>query len=349
MKYSNGYDMDTVLPLLSARVGWRSQNNSSASGRYFEDFHALCQAQNLRNTQINASISDSDFASYLSSLQSAVISRCLNGVLNETEYLEEVQVRDRVINSQDFPLQNGEFFCGYRIKIARDQALSVQIRSVTLYFDSVVTFNLYLFKEGIHQPIKTISVTTVANDQTTIDLTDLVLNYPAYKGDVFYLGFYQMDLGSAHAINEVSTYNQTKVFSAIPFISQALSPTSFNQKFITWTYFPYGMNLQIASFRDFTGLIKKNAFLFDELQGLTMAYVVLEQILYSNRNNADERKLSELVSNGTLQMELQGAVPISDSPQITSLGKRIEREIQRVKKSFYPSAQPVSYTYADCD
>lgn len=349
MNYSNGYDLDKVLPILSNRVGWRSQGDTPASGRFYEGFHAVCSADYLKSIQPNKDITDNDFEDYLASLQTDIISRCLNGVFNEPEFLEELMIHDRIVNSQDVPIENGNSFVGFRIEIAKAYDIAVWLKQVQLYFDGAATFNLYLFKEGVHQPLQTISVTSVAGDQTVIDLTNIVLSYAQYKGQVFYIGYYQKDLGTVRALYEQSRYNTTLCFKLRPWNSQALSPTSFNQKYITWTYYPYGLNFQVASFRDFTGKIIKNAYLFDELIGLQMAYYVLEQVLYTTRNNPEERKLSDKITDGTLQLDLQGAAPISDGPQIQGLGKRIQREAQRVRESFYPKPKASSFTYADCD
>lgn len=348
MNYSNGYDLDKVLVALKGRLGWRSQGDTPASGRFFEGFHAACNAQYLKSSQQNKDITDFDFEDYLSSLESDIITRCLNGVFNESEFLEELMVHDRVVNSQDTPIDNGNSFVGFRIEIAKAYDIAVWLRHVQLYFDGAVTFNLYLFKEGVHQPIQTIPVTSVAGDQALVELKNLVLSYDQLKGSVFYIGYYQKDLGSVRALYELSTYNTARCYKLRPWSSQALSPTSFNQKYITWTYYPYGLNFQVASFRDFTGRIVKNPHLFDELVGLQMAYYVLEQVLYSTRQNADQRKLQE-VDPLALQMDLTGAAPISDGPQIMGLSKRIQRETQRVKESFYPKPKASSYTYADCD
>jgi hypothetical protein len=340
MKYSNGYDMDAVLPALTGRLAWRSDDETSASGRYFEDFHALCRLDNLKSTiEIDADIDD-----YLSSLQSSVIARCLNGVLNETEFIEEVWLHDRIINSQDTPIENGAAFCGYRIKIPKAFDKSVWIRSATLFFDSVKSFKLYLFQEGKQSPIQSFDVTSEANGKASVDFQNLVLSYSVYKGDVFYLGYFQSDLGTTKALQEQVCENKTLCFGAMPCIAQATGSTSFNQKYVALNTYPYGLNLEVATFNDFTGVVKKNAFLFDELQGLCMAYAVLDQIRMNTRSNGTERKLQEVFDPVTIQMELNGAAPISDGPKIKGLSERIEREMQRVKQSFYPKQKAVIHS-----
>ena len=46
-------------------------------------------------------------------------------------------------------------------------------------------------------------------------------------------------------------------------------------------------------------------------------------------------------------MDLNGAIPAPDSPQVMGLKQRIERESKRVKQAFYPSPKSVVVNVTD--
>lgn len=357
--YTNGFDYSQCISALFGRLGWRastlsdqpvlsSNNTTSRSGRYFNDMHALVTIPNIKSVLDNPNMTDDEFNAELESIQKSVIMRCLNGVFSEKEYLEQVLLFNR-LGMNDQAVTNSGLFVGYEINVAKDFDKAVQVDSATLLFDSNKTFTVYCFKDGKKTPVWSQEVTVVANESTVVDLNDLILNYinPSTKGSRFFLGYFQDDLGSAKAIREqVECWNNTHVFKAEAFYSVKTSgQTDFDRDQRSYTYEPMGMNLQISSFSDWTGMIVKKSNLFDELQGLSMAYVVIERIVYSTASNGTERLLKDGIMQASAIQDLTGSAPVSDGPApITGLNKRMEREILRVKKSLFPivKAQTVS-------
>lgn len=347
--YSNGYNITKVLTALSGRVGWRqptstdfftlnAANTTSNSGRCFQDFHAIVTPQNILDTQEDSSISEDDFNSYLANLQNSVILKCLNGVFNKRELLERKLLFER-FGRQDYPNINEGKFVGIRILPARDFGKTCQIDSVILYFDSAVTFNLYLFHDASKAPIWSQSVTAQANKQTIIQITppNQYLNYSENsKSGVFYLGYFQDDLGSAKAINEiVERFNTFYNFGLTPCeLPKIAGQVDIDRNNVSYTIKTHGLNLQMMAFRDYSQLIIGNPYLFDELIGLQMAADVIELIQNSSRTNKNERITKEMSSK--LYTDLNLAMATDEFPYSTGLKSRIQRELQRVKKEFFP-------------
>lgn len=354
--YTNGFNYAAVLYALINRIGWRnstisaniglvdSTNQVSKSSRYFSDFHGMVTADNLKDVQENPQISNADFNAYLDSLQRSVIMRALNGVFSAPEYIEQVLLFER-FDRQDLPIVSSGNFVGFYITVGKAFDMAVQIDSVTLKFESDVTFPLYLFKSGKKNPIWSQSVSAVGGDMTVINLADVVLNYigAATKGTTFYFGYFQSDLGSVRAIREnIIAWNKTLVFGAYPFKSVATG-NDFDRNIIGYTDVNFGLNLEMSSFKDWTQIIVKKPNLFDELIGLTMAYVVLEQIIYSVRSNKTERILKEGLTLASLIQDLNGVVPVSDGPPaVEGLSKRIQRELAKVRKAVIGTPEAIS-------
>ncbi|MDP4151190.1 MAG: hypothetical protein Q8943_17420 [Bacteroidota bacterium] len=348
-KYTNGFNQSVVLPVLMGRMGWRQStiqkyalldatNQGSTTGRYFNDFHALCKISNLLDSQEDKDISTDDFNTYLQSLQQSVIMRCLNSVFQEPDYLEQVLLYERNTRVQA-SVNNAGLFVGYEIDVAKSFDVAVQIDSATLYFDQDITFPLHLFKDGKKTPIWSQVVTVNAFENTVVDFPDLVLNYigAQTKGSVYYFGYFQADLGSARAIREqVEQWNQTMCMRIGAFTAPQTDTLAFNSSTRYITNLPYGMNLEMSSFRDHTQMIIKKANVFDNAVGLQMVYSVLEQVLYSTRINEKERILKDGLGAMGLMLELRGAIPASDVARTTGLQTKIDAEYARVSKTFYP-------------
>jgi hypothetical protein len=362
--YTNGFDFSRVIAALFGRVGWKqplktgspvinSTNQISKGYRYFNDgsFHTIVTVDNVKATMEEAGASDANLNAQLESLQRAAIIRCLNGVFREPEYIQQVLLLDR-IGQNDKIIDNTGLFVGYEINLAPVMDVGIQIDSATLLFDTDVTFNLYLFKDGKKSPIAVIEVSSVANEATVVNFSDLVLNYigSATKGGRFYFGYFQDDLAVVKAIQEqVCKRNNTACFSAVPVqMKKNTSEYDFDHNQRSYTVQPYGINLEMSVFRDHTHQVVKKATLFDEVIGLTVAYMTIEQIIYACRSNANERILKDELSKVGIQLDLNGTAPISDSPKIKGLNTRIEEELQRLRKSFSRKQKPQTVNLAEC-
>lgn len=355
--YSNGFCLSKVNSALFGRVGWlqptdadapviNSTNLLSKSGRYFNDgsFHALSTVQNIKSIMEDAGANTSVLNSHLERMQKSVIARALNGVFCEPEYIEQTLLYKRHGGNKTL-LPNDEKFIGVRFIVPSSPDLAIQIDSIGLLFDSDVTFNLYLFNDIKQAPVWTSEVTAVANTQVVAELADVVLNYIGGEnhGGIFYLGYFQDELGSAKAIRESDVHFVCNTIFGYQMIeSEAIGANDFNRSEISYTMQSNGLNPHVSVFRDHTWQIVKKASLFDNVIGMQMAIQVIESIMFSKRSNSDERVLKDTGAQLSASLDLNGVAPVSDGPQTFGIKAQVLKELQRLRKSFYPVAKSQS-------
>ena len=355
---TNGSDTDKVKSAMAGRLGWmqptqagspviNSTNLGATSGRFYNDgsFHAACTIDRLKSSQEDASITDANLNALLITLDQSVSMRVINAVFNRPQLIEHTLVYERVSNVRNIPVPNSGNFCGYRIKVGKGD-WAIQLNSISLFFDSVATFNIYLFNDLKLAPLKTQSVTTEANSQTVVDL-GWVLNYiSTNKGGLFYIGYFQDDLvaTSTHAIDEqLNMWAASKVFGAYPFQApKKAGQLDFNRINPSVVFRTYGLNLEVTSYRDYTQTIIQNPHLFDNARGLGMAIGVLETIKYSTRSNAVERQSKDAIGTTELNYDLNLAFPNDDRPFIAGLKAQLMQELNRISQSFFPKAKAMS-------
>lgn len=342
--YTNGFNFPKVMAVLGSRVGWKDENSLvesynqvSRSGRFFNDgsFHPLVTIPNVKSTIGSESLAKSPFNTALQMFTRGAIMSCLSAVFNTSELIDNTLLFDR--KNDDKEIAGGNKFVGVRFKVAPKYAL--QINSIQLFFNEAATFNLYLFHETQTAPLWQQSVTSAAGETIQVDLsTELILNYLAtnYSGGAFYLGYFQEDLGTAKAINEYGCRNTTKVVG-YDFIQSDKVGSSFDRSKVTCSSETYGLNMEVSTFRDHTESIIKQSNLFDNAIGLQVAHNVAKMIIYSTRSNKEERILKEGMGEMGLRYELDGSLPIPDSPKTTGLQQKINSELKRVRESFFPA------------
>lgn len=362
MKYTNGFDLDVVLPALRQRLGWiqptlagspvlNAGNILSKSNRYFNDssFHALCTISNLKNTQDDPSLSDTDFNTFLTTFQNSSIMRSLNEVFRETELIEQCLMYTR-FGQNDMVIANQNQWVGWLINVANDASMSTQITMGTFYFDTDCTFNMYLFMDGVREPLQTIAVDVVAYQRTEVDFDSLVLNFKTGQKYFFVYNQAELEAQGAKAIREqVETLATTRCFEAFNFQAYPSTDGSyFNHDNRQYPALPAGVNLEIISFKDHTQKILRKVNLFDELQGLQMAAMVIEMVNNSTRTDATQR-IAEQKSN-QMYMDLNQAFATKEVPVTPGLKSRIDREFKRIRTTFYPAQTATSTSMeTDCD
>lgn len=350
--YSNGFHVAKAFGALVGRLGWiqepgfaltlDSTNSTSRSGRRFNDgsFHSLVTLQNVLDTMPQQAASASQFNSYLTAMQRGIILRCLNGVFSEPELISQslMYTRDEPEFIKTVP--NTGKFAGVQITLPPAPDIAVQIDSVALHFDGAVTFNLYVFNDLKSAPVLTKEVTTEANNQVIVDLQDCILNHigSGNHGGIFYIGYFQDDIGSVKAIAEDDAdIEEGTVYRAEFIESKATGPLSFDRTSISHiSEQSAGINPHITVFRDHTWAIIKKPALFDNVIGLQMAAQIMEQMMFTMRSNATEREAKDATARMQLALELTGTAPITDGPHTTGLRKQIEQELKRLAAAFQP-------------
>lgn len=361
--YTNGFNLPRIMSALFGRVGWKAStiegapvldvnNTMSRSGRYFNDFHSLNTVHIVKKVMEDNLADDATFNAFVNGLQRGAIMQALNGVLNEPEQLELGMDFDREFETNDRPIPNEGQFVGRRITLGRLWDVANQVDCIGLYFDTTVTFTLYLFQEGRQAPIWSQQVNAIANEKTIVQLPDLILSYigSAALGGRFYLGYFQDDLGAAKAYDE-SRYGLKDACNwNIELIqSRRVGGLNFDRKLIAGSPWSHGLNIQLSAFRDWTTKIIKKANLFDELIGLQMTTRIIEMALNNVRMNSEERILKDQLIQLGLFQQMDGVAPgVPDAPKIEGIKSRITREVNRVKKNFYPAFKAINYPSDDC-
>ena len=346
---TNGVNFNNVYNALKNRVLWDSQNVASESGRYYEDFHPLCNANILLHTQSDSTITSTGsagFTAYLAKLQRAVVLEVLNATYNKPQMKNRAQLcfqrPDVMLYPQAVPNQSQ--FVGLKMYIAPGEDIAVRFSSVELFFDSTVTFNLYLYNDMTLPPIFTKSVTTSAQEQVIVDLSnDAVFNYLSptiNKGGIFYFGYYQSDLGSAKAIF-YSVYNTVYngcfiwAYSA-PTTTDVQGNRNFQRNNIGANNLTYGMNVEASVYVDATNNIVQNANLFDEVIGLAMAVRVVENIIFNYRKNGVQTAINGISQINDLYAQLNGLKADEEIPYVMGLRDKLSRAIHTCKQGMQP-------------
>jgi hypothetical protein len=358
-QYTNGFDLAKVMSALMNRTRWRqptmaefpftlsSLNVWPDDDQYspvFESFHKIVTPHIVWQVQEDNDIDEDQFNALLQNLQKDAILKCLKTVFSKTEHLERKLMFER-FGRGDYLNVNDHKFVGVRITPARDFGKSVQIDNVALKFDSDVTFNLYLFHDTQPLvPVTSLEVSAVANEQTVVNINH-VLSYTGHsnKGGCYYLGYFQDDLGSAKAYNEViQEFNPMFNFGCVSIeLLKSGSGVDINQ--LSFTMKSHGFNIQLSAFRDFTQNIITNNYLFDNMIGLQVAADVIELIQNTRRTNKDERISQELSKQ--LYSDLNIAQTTEEVPFGVGLKARIQKEAHRVRCEFYQKNKITSITH----
>jgi hypothetical protein len=353
--YSNGIKISEVLTAINGRLGWRqgtlsgvpvlsSDNKTSNSGRYFNDFHGLVTVKNIKDTLEDPAISDADFNTYLINKKQSVIAKVLNDVFEMPQHLEKHLLFER-IGYQDTTATNNGKFVGYKIKPAVDAGIVVQINSLSLLMDGAKTFNVYLFHDSLPTYLKVKSVTTIANREVQVDLTDWYCSHinSSVKGGAYYVGYFQDDLDTVQAINIPASFQTAHCFSyhSAEYNHDGID-VDFQNSGLTGN--TRGLNLYVSAFKDFTNHAVQNVSQFDNAVGLGMAIDILQGVVYSTRSNTTERVLQDHIA--TAEYDLTGSVPVAGTAKKVGLIECYAAAIQALKKSFYP--EPKAQTVNLC-
>jgi len=355
---TNGFDINTILPLLRKRIGFREESGftiiddlkQSLSGRYFQSFHPAVTLQNIKETMNVPPADDGEFNDYLAILEDDAIAAMLNAVFNKPQLIESGLLFKRYAESNLQTTPNAGKAVGYRLKLSQ-KPCSLQINSVAFRFTKDATLTLYLFCDSKAEPLFQKSFSVTGNDETVVDLIDdnwiINSNSAAYKDRNFYLVYFQDDLVNAdpsltsEAINvQVECFNETYMYCANGVEMEATGSETFDKANRGYSYKTYGMLPEISVYRDFTPQIKAQAHIFDEAIGKQLAVKVIEQVLASTASNLTQRITKEQL-NGWMA-DLNIARPTEERPFMPGLKSQYEKELKRLNETFFEKPVPVS-------
>lgn len=333
-KYGNGFDILRCKTALSGRLKWASDGGVSKSQRYFDDgsFHAMVTEATLKDSQPDPTVNAIKLGEVKKQLEASAIRRALDLVFQTSNLIDEPSPVYGIVPNQtrsaELPAKD---FSGYEITASGIDSV-VQINSATLFFSEDTSVKLYLFLEGEAVPIWEQVCEAVKDKHSTTQLVDCYMSSSRFKTDIFYFGYKVSELqNGAKPYREdgvktcgAALWGSRSVYSDIPIsYGRAQYPGVM-----------YGLNLEISGLADYTERIEKNPAMFDELLGLCMASMVLEQSVFSSRKNDTTRALTPN-DKASIQMDLTGTAPITDikySPG--NIRKRMVLEAEKLRSSF---------------
>src|ERR1044072_93490 len=348
-----------VIDPLSGRVGFRNTtqagyaglvtapHTTSASGRYYDEFHSIVTVPNLKDLVNNdPAISGTDFNTYLQQLQTGAIHAVLAGIFSKPELIEQQMIYERDDQEPEVILNGGQFV-GYMIQVANRTNLSVHVNALSLLFNGAGTFNVYVFNHLKPTPIKEIEVTVAPYEEVIQPVDDVILSAisSANKSRTFFVGYFQDDieaLGIQALDYGIRLKREAACFSAEGVECIKTAAADFNRYNPPMTGRSYGINIEMSSYRDYTEVILRNKQLFDKAIGLQMAAMVIERGIHSTRSNGYQR----LGEAGVKQLytDLNLAFSSPEFPYTTGIKNQISREIDRIYKNIFPKDKPKSIT-----
>lgn len=312
-----------------------ADNLTSRSGLYFEDASRLVTIKNIKDNQENVDITDDQFNDLLKEMQEqCIIDVCRKITHGESNYNASLnlypyeKIFTRTLGIDD------KYSC-FRIIPTYQKNKVAKISFIELAFDSAKTFNIYLYNSNKpNAPIQTQEVTTVANESVIVTLNWFIDNEQEYKGGVFYLGYFESDLGAARpiardyelAIVEYKTPNYYIEPVKLNYASTVINPDGYTTQADTG-----GLNIGVETYTDYTELLIKNRNILAECIQTQMGIEVLDLIKHSTRINDTQR-----INQGDIQDINMAMHGYKDTHVlIEGLIKKNNRNITDIKKMLF--------------
>lgn len=334
---------ERAISALYQRVGWRqptideydildSDNLTSDSGKYFDDFNSLVTVKNVKDTQENPVINSLDFNTHLKSLQEKSIRFVLEAVFDTKVYENKTLLIDENGN-QEVHVLNTNMFYGIEIDLTKQRDIAVDIKQIGMFFDTTnPAFNIHLFHSNTLAPIKTWStVITTAKTEVFTDINETIYAFSQnIKGGKYYLGFLSGDVvGSPVNRQEVMKHS---CFVGLSFMRVPMTSLEmFDTNDVINTSEEY-FNLDYSAEKDFTEYIISNKKSFDHAIGLQHTVNVLEQIANTTRSNITERNLGAMRVESHL--ELHGNDTNPNLPFKVGVASKLNKELRRLRSQF---------------
>jgi predicted transcriptional regulator len=342
--------MINTTDIISAwqRIGWNepsktgytsildTDNKTSLSGLKFDALHALANFVTVKDTYADSSVSSAAINAVLKAWQQNSIVEVATDVFRAEEKVEQgVLLKDRIDFSQ-LESPNG-LFVGWKIVVPEGYVLT--IKSVELLFDTVATFNLYVFNTSQLAAITalTTSATTVANSVKIITPTtawNLYGKSSSYKSGTYYVGYIQATakavMRNFHGVNSICRF--------VPIQATANGTSLPAYSTVAETGYTHGMNLDYVIRKDFTNDYLNNVDLFDRAIGISVICKLLEQIHFSPRINQSERASKEGLNNLSAKAFLDLNGTAEENPEIPykrGLLREYQDEVRNIRERIY--------------
>ena len=225
---------------------------------------------------------------------------------------------------------------GIEIKPTRSSNLQIHINQLALHVNTNQTINVYLFKSGYLNPVKTYSA--VCNTANSIQWFDLATEGWILNGESVYFIAYDDSLITGKAINGVKDYNYNNrggnafpgglYFKATAFDASGTAgdTTLWDIKDNAYTLSSnYGINIDFSVHCEYTGIILQQKSLFQTAIGLGVAMNMLNELAYNPNSKVNRNEAN--INRSELLFDLFG-----DSPETTELSVtgRLKKAIEAV-------------------
>jgi len=351
---------------LSGMVGWNQPtttgydivdagNLGSTSGLKFDEGNSLVTIKNVKETQEDKDIIDVDFNTFLDNLQNS----CIIDVLTKAFADKSESVENKTLFPYEQRFENshtpGSGFVGVQIRPSLNKRVSAKISNISVAFDAVKTFKLYLINS--QKPTKAdalaeIEVTTVIGQDVKFYVLDfdIPLSGAGFSGGNFYLGYFESDLDGAQPYKRDWENASAPILSGdflfptfhrfinhrnidnsgyidIRFYRMGITGTTINVDERDSLSDGHGINFEYQVYNDWTDLIIQNKTLFARSIQLQMAAKVTEGIMFSTRSNSTQRLMDDNIRN-------LAAFALNDTT--TGIRALLNKEIQNIRKTFFP-------------
>lgn len=336
-RYTNGIDLELALPAMRGRLLWYSDKGStgSKSGRYFDDqsFHALVDETMFKSIQNDKWRGDNDFAAVKLKYSDAAIMKALNAVFDTPQIVEQTLTQE-ITEARGDGLMPSEDFVGIKVSVPAENGYAIKVLQAVFHFDANCTVLLKAYAEGNNTVLWSESVeVTGGKYHIKTFAEDRILSYQALRCSKFFIGYHPSEITGAGKpfLSDSVRCLPSYFFAATP----VYSDTPITESSVKYPSGAIGLDLELQTFKDYTTLIVENPGIFDELVGLIHASLILEQILFTQRINPDQRQALDNQERFSIQLDLTGTLPISDSPQILGMRSKIEGQVKRLKHIFH--------------
>lgn len=336
-------DVSRILTNFYQQIGWRqpieqefaivsAANQTSLSGKYFQDYSKAIRVENLKNT-FPQGLSDADFNTRLTEkANEGIVRACYDAISEEKDLLESKSLYHFQNDFSNKITNIANRFVGYEVSLAKQEGIAITLNKLMTQFDGVDTFNIYIYHSSQKAPIETISVTTQTDSVKTESTTKkLYYQNDTYIGGTFYIGYYQDDLSVQAYDRQFELADIQNCFEWVyinPIKVDSTSGTNiFDINNVENASESWGLNFDISVYNDWTQLILNNKSVMLDAIGYKVAAMLVDDMYYSNRNSSISKEAKQ-----RLLIELKG---VSGAKEF-GLEAKTEKEIKRAKEVFFP-------------
>ncbi len=262
---------------------------------------------------------------------------------NTKTIFENIHLFDGSGNRNSTVLKQGRFV-GFLVRLQKQKHLTILLRKLGTQFNNVATnLKIYVYHESQQAPILTRTIThSTPNSFQWNNIEDIILPYVGDHdaGGVFYIGYYEDDLGTGvqaitrndykwneepcavcgNAAVDAESFRKWSAYSswtpiAVPaaHINAGPGRNKFSNTAVGLNYSSnFGLNFHLTLKCDLTDFILENIDQLDEAYANQIAYELLNQMAYSLRDNGDAKQLRDKAGFEMVRTDSMGIAQLLD-------------------------------------